>query len=121
MVDAKIGHYAFILGVIIALVTGAAVGLAGVDVLGGAAGYVAAVLVVLGFVIGFLNIGQKQVNDFLIAAIALGAVGFANLTTIPLIGGLLATILSYVTAFVFPAALVVALKAVYALASKSSV
>ena len=116
MVDTRIGHYAFILGVFIALVMGAAVafGMA----LGDAAGYVAALLVVLGLVIGFLNIGQKEVNDFLIAAIALGAVGFANLTTIPVIGSLLATILQYVTVFVFPAALVVALKAVYVLASK---
>ena len=118
MVDARIGHYAFILGVLIALVVGAAVAMGGAVMLGEAAGYVAAVLVVLGLVIGFMNIGQKEVNDFLIAAIALGAVGFANLTTIPLIGTLLATILQYVTVFVFPAALVVALKAVYVLASK---
>jgi hypothetical protein len=119
MVDARIGHYAFILGVLIALIVGAAVafGMA----LGDAAGYIAALLVILGLVIGFLNIGQKEVNDFLIAAIALGAVGFANLTTIPLIGTLLATILQYVTVFVFPAALVVALKAVYGLAAKPTV
>jgi len=110
----SLGSWAFILGVLIAVVAGLAIGLMGaLDAT--IQGYVAALLVVLGLVVGFLNIGAKEVTDFLIAAIALAVVGAANITTIPLIGGVLAGILLYVAVFVAPAALVVALKAIYSM------
>ena len=108
----SLGSWAFILGVLIAIVAGLALG---AGVLGDLGQYVAIILVILGLVVGFLNIGAKEVTDFLIAAIALVAVGAANLATIPAIGTYLASMLSYVAAFVAPAALVVALKAIYAM------
>jgi hypothetical protein len=46
------------------------------------------------------------------------AAGAANLAVIPYIGAYLAAILGYITVFVAPAAIVVALKAVKALAEK---
>lgn len=107
----SLGSWAFILGVIIAIIAGLAAG--AIDVT--AQGYVAIVLVILGLVVGFLNIGAKEVTDFLIAAIALVAVGAANLGTIPVIGAYLSTMVLYIAAFVAPAALVVALKAIYAM------
>ena len=112
----KVGGWAFILGVVIAIVAGLASG--ALDA--ATAGYVTLALVVLGLIVGFLNIGDKEVNDFLIAAIAVVLLGTANLGVIPAIGLFLASMVLNVAAFVAPAALVVALKAVYNLASKPS-
>lgn len=110
-----IGIYAFIVGVILAIIAG----LAG----GAVAEYVGAItliLVILGLIVGFLNIKDKMVFNFLIAAIALMVVGSANLSTIDTIvvglGGIMQTVINFITIFVAPAALVVALKAIYGLA-----
>lgn len=112
----KLGGWAFILGVVIAIIAGLASG--ALDAV--SAGYVTLALVVLGLIVGFLNIGDKEVNDFLIAAIAVVLLGTANLAVIPMIGLYLASMVLNVAAFVAPAALVVALKAVYNLSSKPS-
>lgn len=104
------------MGVVIAIIAGLASG--ALDAV--SAGYVTLALVVLGLIVGFLNIGDKEVNDFLIAAIAVVLLGTANLAVIPLIGIFLASMVLNVAAFVAPAALVVALKAVYSLSSKPS-
>ena len=115
MVDQKIGGWAFILGVVIAILAGLASTFAAMY-----SGYVLLVLVVLGLIVGFLNIKDKEVTGFLIAAIALMAVGTANLVSInlaiPLLGSLIMSIVQNVAAFVAPAALVVALKEVYNIA-----
>ncbi len=113
MDNSSIGSWAFILGVVIAIISGLAAG-----ALAGYMQYVAIVLVILGLIVGFLNIGAKEVTDFLIASIALIAIGAANLVTIPWIGGYLASMVLYIAAFVAPAALVVSLKAIYNLAAK---
>ena len=82
------------------------------------AGYVRLVIVILGLIVGFLNIGTRQTNDFLLASIAVILMGTANLSVIPLIGRYLENMVLNIAAFVTPAALVVGLKAVYVLASK---
>ena len=112
----KIGGWAFILGVVISVVAGLAF-----TQLGTYSGYVTLALVVLGLVVGFLNIADKEVKDFLIAAIAVELVGTANLAVIPVIGEFLFAIVWQITAFVAPAALVVGLKAIYNLASTPKV
>ena len=110
-----IGIYAFIVGVILAIVAGVAGG-AIVEYIGA----ITLLLVVLGLIVGFLNIKDKMVFNFLIAAIALMVVGSANLTTIDTIitplGTILQAVINFITIFVAPAALVVALKAIYSMA-----
>jgi hypothetical protein len=117
MASQKVGGWAFILGVVIAIVAGLASTLVAVY-----SPYVLLVLVVLGLIVGFLNIKDKQVVNFLIAAIALMAVGTANLISInmaiPMLGTLIQSIVQNIAAFVAPAALVVALKEVYNIANK---
>jgi len=114
MDNSRIGSWAFILGVVIAIISGLAAG-----ALAGYMQYVALVLVLLGLVVGFLNISTREVTDFLIASIALIAIGAANsIASIPVIGLYLASMVLYIAAFVAPAALVVALKAIYNLAAK---
>ena len=115
MVESQaVGSWAFILGVIIAILAGLAAGM--LDAI--TAGWITLVLVILGLIVGFLNISDKETSGFLIAAIALMAVGTANLAVIPSIGMYLASMVQNIAAFVAPAALIVALKAVYNLAAK---
>ena len=120
MVSQKVGSWAFILGVIIAIIAGLAAG-----AVTSYAGIILLVLVVLGLIVGFLNIGDKEVQPFLIAAIAIMAVGAANLaslnTIVPTLGTVLSAMVQNIAAFVMPAALIVALKAVYNLAKTPAV
>jgi hypothetical protein len=110
----RLGEWVFILGVVIAIIAGLAY--QAMDTT--SAGYITIVLVVLGLIVGFLNINDKEITNFLIAVIALVAVGAANLNGIPIIGGYLGNMVLNIEAFVAPAALVVGLKAVYNLAAK---
>lgn len=112
MVSEKVGAWAFILGVVIAIIAGLAA--SALDAI--TAGYITLVLVILGLIVGLLNIEDKQVTGFLIAAIALIAVGTANLSAIPYVGLYLSVMVINIAAFVAPAALVVALKEVYDIA-----
>ena len=113
----KLGEWAFLACIIIAVLAGIGAGLASWQV-----GWVSALLVVLGVVVGILNISEKETTPFLIAAIALIAaatVGFDAIDqVIPRLGGTLNAIFDYVSTFVAPGAILVAFKAVYALASK---
>ncbi len=110
----KLGHWSFILGVAIAIVAGLATGLAGFQ-----NEWIATILVILGVVVGFLNISEKEISSFLIAAIALLVAGAAGLGSLPVIGpSILGPILVNIATFVAPAAVIVALKAVYSLGKK---
>jgi hypothetical protein len=105
----RIGEWAFILGVLLAILAGLFLG---------PEGWVAALLVALGAVVGLLNVSERETTPFLVASVALLLAGSAGLETLPLIGTFLAPILSNLVAFVAPAAVIVAIKAVYDLARK---
>lgn len=115
--ESKIGHYAFIAGVLLAFIVGlfpAAVTDANVQM------GVIIVLVLLGLVVGFLNITGKETTQFLVASIALmgGGAALGGIKVIPLVGTMIYNVLLYIAVFVAPAALVVALKTIYSLAEK---
>ena len=99
----NIGRLAFILGVIIAIAAGVGV----------SAPQVPLVLAILGLIIGFLNIGGRESNNFLIAGIALSA-SAGSLSVLPEVGVYVTAIASNVAVFVGPALLVVALKSLIA-------
>ncbi|MEK6941600.1 MAG: hypothetical protein AABW85_01980, partial [archaeon] len=79
-------------------------------------------LVVLGLVVGVLNISDKEVGKFLVASIALILVGSANLTAANTVvfglGTIMQTIVVNLARFVAPAALVVALKSIFSMAKE---
>ncbi len=82
MVSQKVGSYAFLLGVVIAVLAGLVqlVELVlGTVLIPGIAPWVAIVLVVLGLIVGLLNIHDKHVSDFLIATIAVAMIGLVAL------------------------------------------
>ncbi len=107
MKNDQLGGWAFIIGLVIAILAGL-INIAWAPV----------ILVVLGLVVGFINIGDKEVNAFLIASIALLLAGSAGLDTIPAVGGFLGNMLTNLVAFVAPAAVIVAIKSVYNIAKK---
>jgi len=105
--EKMIGKWAFIIGVLLAIVAGIIPALQTITV-----GWT---LIVLGLVIGFLNVTEKETTAFLIAAIALMTVGAAGLAALGYIGGYVQAILANIVTIVAPAALVVAIKSVYAI------
>lgn len=105
----KLGSWAFIAGLILALLFGFISG----------ASWTVPVLVVLGLFVGFLNISERESTPFLVATIALLAAGTANLSSIPSLGYYLEGILANVAVFVAPAAIVVAIKSIYEMASSN--
>ena len=111
----KIGAYAFVAGVAIAVIAGIASGFVAAY-----AGAITLILVVLGLVVGYLNISDKEVLTFIVASIGLMVAGSANLTAIdtlvPNMGTVLQAILANIVVFIAPAVIVVGLKTVYALA-----
>lgn len=105
----RIGNWAFIAGVLIAILAGLVPNLPDTTVV---------VLVVLGLVVGFLNVTMKETTAYLVAAIALLVAGSAGLGSVPGIGTYLGSILSNIAAFVAPAAVIVALRGIFALAAE---
>lgn len=117
----RIAHYAFFVGLLIAILSGGWFSL----VLNGSCSAnrvvspaaLVTTLVVLGLIVGLVNLTTKETVPFLVAAIALMLSGIVNLSLIPGIGTCLSSSLSNIVVFVVPAAVIVGLKAVWKLAS----
>lgn len=113
----KLGQWAFIVGVIIAVV----VGLFSARLSLQMQGTLALVLVILGLAVGFMNVSEKESVPFLVAAAALmlTATSVDTLSKIDFgisLGTYLAGIVSQIAVFVAPAAVIVALKSIQSLA-----
>ncbi len=105
---AQYGSWAFIIGLVISILAG--------FVTTGLEGSYAIVLAILGLIVGLLNVRDKEVQLFLIAAIGfmLAASSLANVVAFSATAeNVLRTILSYVVVFVSPAAAIVGLRAIY--------
>ena len=118
MVDDKVGKYSFIGGVVLAIILGLAI--PGVTA---ATAVLTSILVLLGLIVGYLNVTGKDTKDFLLIATILVLVSYAGsagaiLGSVQLIGRYLQGIFNAIMAFVVPAVIVVGLKAVYAMAKK---
>ena len=105
--DEVIGKWAFLLGLVVAVLAGFVV-----------VPYSALILFVLGLIVGLLNVAAKETTQFLVATVALMVGAATTVTVVPALGTVLQAILSSFVAFVAAAALVVAIKAVIELSSK---
>ncbi|MBU0958415.1 MAG: hypothetical protein KKB31_00575 [Nanoarchaeota archaeon] len=107
MENKLIGKWAFLGGLIIAVIAGFMTEYVTT---------IAFVLFVLGLIVGFLNVSEKESTKFLIAAIALLTGGIASLTALSMLGvsaDYIITVLANFVAFISAAALVVAIKAIF--------
>jgi hypothetical protein len=104
----KLGQWAFILGLVIAVAAG----------LGLEASWFAWVLALLGLVVGFLNVTGEETQGFLLAAIGL-ILSATAVRSLPFLGDLLTRIMGNLVIFIAPAVLVVALKALFQTAKQA--
>ncbi len=107
----KVGSWSFIAGLIIAII-------AGFWPIGAA---VTSLLILLGLVVGILNVTGKEINSFLFAALVLvvmSSMGGQLLGAIQFVGPMLKSVFSAMLLFIIPAAVVVSLKAIWALAEE---
>ena len=132
----QIAQYAFMAFVVIAIVAGLAVGYMAYAAdlhwddkgVSDANGYITLIMLILGIIVGLVSITAKEVGPFLISAIALmaariglgtGADVWSPLTRVhDLLYYWAWAILNYIVAFVAPAAVIIAFKAVYVLAKE---
>ena len=108
---AKIGSWSFIIGVVIALVMGLFPRLSGATV--------TSILILLGLIVGFLNVTGKETTPFLLATVSLVLVakfGGDVLGAVATVGPYLQGVLNAIMTFVVPATIIVAMKAIWALA-----
>jgi hypothetical protein len=102
MNTAKIGKWAFIIGLVVAVLAG----------LFFQPGWAIWVLAILGLIVGLLNVTAEDTRSFLLAAIAL-TLSATALNTLPIVGTALSFILPFVVAFVAGATIVIALKELF--------
>jgi hypothetical protein len=109
----KIGVWSYVAGLVIAaivalisLFTGSGAGLEG---------WVVGLLVILGLIVGLLNISDEEVNTFLLAAIAFVVASAGMAQIFSTLGGWewLQVFMTAIAVFTAPGALVVAFKALY--------
>jgi hypothetical protein len=98
----KIGKWAFIIGLVVAVLAG----------LFFQPAWAIWVLAILGVIVGLLNVTAEDTRSFLLAAIAL-TLSATALNTLPVLGTALSLILPFVVAFVAGATIVVALKELF--------
>ena len=97
-----IGRWAFIIGLIVSVLAGLInIGTSGLTW-----------LVVLGVIVGFLNVTGKEATNFLLATVALMLVGNVGLN-LPAVGSFVTNVVSALISFVAGAALIVAIKEVF--------
>jgi len=123
----EVGSWAFIIGVLIAVVIGLLSGLQQTNLISWVPVEIwTIVTLALGLIVGLLNISEKETTPFLVAVIALGSAGALGSAFVilfpywPEFGAVLGTILLQISAFAIPAGVVVALKAFYNFASSPS-
>ena len=98
----KIGKWAFIVGFVLSVVAGLLV----------AEVWMYWVMLVLGLVVGFLNVTAEVSQSFLLSAIAL-MLSATSVLAIPYIGEGVTSVVANLVAFIAPAVLVVALKSLF--------
>ncbi len=106
----KIGTWSFIIGIVIAVAAG----------LWDISPVIVSILIILGLIVGFLNVTGKETTPFLLATVSLvivAAVGQNTLSHVEIIGPRLQHILLTFITFIIPSTIIVACKAIYSLAS----
>ncbi|HRS42632.1 MAG TPA: hypothetical protein P5530_02025 [Candidatus Diapherotrites archaeon] len=110
--ETKIGAYIFIAGIVIAIISGILMNFMDPVI-------ITSVLMILGLIVGFLNVTEKEVKDYLLTAVCLvivTALGGASIQNLMIIGPYLAGVLHSIMIFTIPTAIVVALKEIVSIA-----
>ncbi|MBL7055012.1 hypothetical protein ISS05_04610 [Candidatus Woesearchaeota archaeon] len=116
MLEKKVGQYAFVVGIIIAVVLGLAI-----PALTTATHWLISLLIVLGIIVGFLNITGKETKEFLMVGVTLVLLSYAGgagtaFSGIMYVGIYLQGIFQGILAFIIPAVVIVGLKDIWRIA-----
>ena len=131
----EIAKYAFMAFAAIAIVAGLAVGYMAYDArplglsdpdVADINGYIMLTMLILGIIIGLISVTAKEVTPFLIASIALVVTGvsasvwepFKAVEALEILYYLGTTILNYFVAFAAPAAVIISMKSIWAIAKE---
>ena len=114
------GAWGFLVGIILAL----AVGIFSAKI-GELSGTITGVLVILGLIVGFINVSPKDQNTFLVTAVSLVIVSFAGAEGISGIeflnigiGNIVSSTLGALLVMLVPATIVVAIKSLFSISQK---
>ena len=113
---ADFGSWSFILGIAVAVLAGLSLPESRTTL------WIPSLIIFLGFVSGLLNVTKKEETHFLIAAVALVLVtwfGGSVVGSVAIVGDYLLSIFNNILIFVVPAAIIVALKAIFSLESRA--
>ncbi len=113
-----IGGLAFVGGIILALIFGV-ISFAMPAMFNSISGIAVLILIILGLVVGFVNIKDEHITDFLIAVIAIALIGMLPVQQLafltPDFAKFIGVLLQNIVALAVPAALVLGLKQVWVL------
>jgi hypothetical protein len=116
----SLGAWAFLFGVVLAIVAGLSTSLFKVPIISGYTGYVYSILAILGIIIGFVNVNSKDTQTFLIAGAVLVIVSrfgmdsvSGSFTSIGLEDSV--SVFAALLALFVPATIIVALKSVFSI------
>jgi hypothetical protein len=118
-----IGAWAFLIGVVLAIIIGLSTTWISIPALTKYSAYIYGILMVLGLLVGFMNVGGRDSETFMIAGAILVIVSQFGLESVnkSLIGLGLADVISSVFAALLvlfvPATIIVALKTVFSIAN----
>ncbi|MBI4894912.1 MAG: hypothetical protein HY831_00310 [Candidatus Aenigmarchaeota archaeon] len=120
------GKFLFIIGIILAIISGIFTGALGLSMSNLTSvswiSWMLVILVAIGLIVGLTSISAEKIIPFLIAAIALIVVSgtaFDPINNIfPRIGTMLENVIDLIAILIAPIAAVLSIKAIYALASK---
>ena len=117
-----LGAWAFLVGVILAVIIGLSTNLLSIPSLNSYSGQIYAILVLLGIVIGFINVNESDTHTFLIAGAILVVVSKFGMDGVKgsligiEVGNIVASVFGSLLALFVPATIVVALKTVFSIA-----
>jgi len=118
-----IGGAAFIAGIVLAIVFGIVAYILPA-MFNPISGIAVLILIILGLIVGFVNIKDKHITDFLIAVIAIALVGMLPVQQIafltPEFAKFIGSILQNIVAFSVAAALILGLRQVWVLGTAGS-
>jgi uncharacterized membrane protein len=113
-----VGAWAFLIGVVLALAVG-------VLSFGTLNPIILAILVILGLIVGFVNVSEKDINTFLLGAVSLVIVSFAGIESVKGVqfigiglGKIVASTLGALLVLLVPATIVVAIKSLFSISQR---
>ena len=118
----SLGAWAFLIGVILAIIIGLSTSLISIPTLTTYSSSIYAILVILGIIVGFINVTSKDSQTFLIAGAILiiaSKFGMESVTGSLIgigVGNIVTSIFGALLALFVPATIIVALKTVFGIA-----